>query len=48
MHAVTNIGVEILMQIQIFILMKVAFLDGIQRSSLITKRQTNKTRQVFG
>ena len=32
--AVTNIAVEILMYIQIFILMKVAFfLEGIQRSS---------------
>ena len=45
---VKNIDLEILTHIRIFILMKVTFLDGIHRSSLITKRQTNKGRQVFG
>ena len=47
-YAVTNIGGEILMCIEIFILMKTAFfLEGIQRSSLIIKKRTNKARQVF-
>ena len=40
--AITNISVEILMYIQIFILVETAFsLEGIQRSSLIIKN-TNK------
>ena len=35
-YAVTNVGVEVLMYMQIFILLRVAFfLDGTQRSSLI-------------
>ena len=48
-YSATNIGVEILSYIQIFILMKAAlFLEGIQRSNLIIKKtQTNKARQVF-
>ena len=40
--AAKNIGLEILMNIQIFILVKVAFfLEGIQRSSSITNKQSN-------
>ena len=45
---VTNIGVETLMYIQMFILVKAAFiLEGIQPSSLIIKKRTNKVRRVF-
>ena len=46
--AVTNIGVEILIYIQIFILVKVAsFSEGIQRSTLIIKNRTKKAKQMF-
>ena len=44
-YVVTNIGVETLMYIQIFILIKAAlFLEGCQRSSLINKRN-KQTKQ---
>ena len=47
-YGVTYVGVEIIMYIQIFILVKAAFfLEGIQRSSLIIKTRANKARQIF-
>ena len=47
-YADTNVSIEILMYIQIFILMKAAFfLEGIQQQSLIIKKQTNKARHVL-
>ena len=45
--AITNIGVEILMNIQIFLVKTAFFSEGIQRSSLILRKQTNKARYVF-
>ena len=46
--AVTNIGVGILMYIQVIILVKAAFfLDRIQRSSLITKNEQTKQDRYF-
>lgn len=42
-YTVTNIGVEIVIYIQIFTLEKAtSFLEGIHRSNLIIKKQTNK------
>ena len=43
--AVTNIGAEILMYTQIYVLVKAAFfLEGIQRSSLIIKKKNKKSK----
>ena len=44
-YAVTNIGVDLSMYIQIFILAKATFfLKGIQRSTFIIKKRTNKSK----
>ena len=53
-YAVTNIGVEILMYIQIFILVKAAFsIEGIHQSRLIIKKAEqdkyfDKTNEKYG
>ena len=45
LYVVTNIGVEILMYIQIFILVKAAFLfEGIQLSCLIIKKPNKQSK----
>ena len=44
-YVAANIGVQIIMYVQIFILVKAAFfLQGIQRSSLIIKKHTKQSK----
>ena len=48
-YAVTNIRIEIVMYIQIFILAKAAFFRGNSAIQFNYKKtRTNKTRDVFG
>ena len=47
-YVAANIGVQIIMYVQIFILVKAAFfLQGIQRSSLIIKKPTKTKQNIY-